>query len=470
MTMKNRLLAVIGIAILWGHGPAQAQEQAKVAQWKEDQAYTLGIQAYQFSFPWLYLTKLRFAWMVLPPKNPTSPRMAYNQWWHARDIITSDYRDGGAPNNDNLYSVAWLDVNTEPVILSHGDVVDRFFTFQIASFTSDNFAYVGLRTTGPKAGHFAITGPNWKGTLPEGVTRLEASPTGHVLIFGRTALKGAADLPAARAVQDTYALTPLSQWGKAGAVVPEDRKAPAPFDPRTDPLADWRTINRAMAEDPPLAQHAALLAMFGTIGVGPGLDVDALDEATKRGLARAAKDGMARMEAILTTGGGIPKVNGWSVPPPTMGRAMINNDLNTLVLQCLGGILSHDPAEAMYFNTHADKEGLPLTGANAYTLHFAPGALPDVRYFWSLTLYDLTNNLVKNPIDRWAIGSLGKPYTLDKDGGLTLYIQHTSPGKGKESNWLPAPEGEFWLVFRTYGPGPSLIDGSWHMPALEALK
>ncbi len=291
-----------------------------------------------------------------------------------------------------------------------------------------------------------------------------------MLIFGRTALKNAADLPAARAVQDTYTLTPLSQWGRAEVVVPEDRNVPPPFDPRTDPLADWRTINRAMAEDPPLAQHAALLDLFKTIGVGPGLDVGAQHAATQRGLVRAATEGKARMEAILTTGAGIPKVNGWSVPPPTMGRAMINNDFNTLALQCLGGIISHDPAEAMYFNTHADKEGLPLSGANAYTLHFAPGALPDVSYFWSLTMYDLTNNLVKNPIDRWAIGSLGKPYKLDKDGGLTLYIQHTSPGNGKETNWLPAPEGEFWLVFRTYGPSPALIDGSWHMPPLQRVK
>ena len=468
--MKNSLLAVIGSAILLGLGPAKAQEQAKLDQWKEDQAYTLGVEAYIFSFPWLYFTKLRFAWMVMPPKNPAAPRMAYNQWRHNRDLVTSDYRDGGAPNNDNLYSVAWLDVSKEPVILSHGDIADRFFTFQIASFTSDNFAYVGLRTTGPKAGHFAITGPNWKGTLPAGVTRLEPSPTNHVLIFGRTALKGAADLPAARKVQDSYTLTPLSQWGQAEVVVPEDRNVPPPFDPRTDPLADWRTINRAMAEDPPLAQHAVLLDLFKTIGVGPGLNVDALDEATKRGLARAAKDGMTRMEAMLATEGGLPKVNGWSVPPPTMGRAMINNDFNTLALQCLGGIISHDPAEAIYIATHTDMDGLPLMGANAYKLHFAPGALPDVAYFWSLTMYDLTNNLVKNPIDRWAIGSLAKEYKLDKDGGLTLYIQHSSPGKGKEANWLPAPEGEFWLVFRTYGPGPALIEGSWHMPALERVK
>lgn len=450
---------------------ASAQETHKKTDWRENHAYTLGTQAYIFSYPWVFLPKIQYSWVVVPPKDPAlTPNMPLNQWWHARNIITSDYRDGGAPNNDTLYSSTWLDVGKEPIILSHGDMSDRYFTFEIASMNSDNFTYVGASSTGSKAGHFAITGRDWKGTLPKGVTQLPPSPTDSVLILGRTAVRGPKDVAAANALQDTYKLTPLSLWGKKDAVVPENREVPKPFDPKDDPLADWKTINRAMVNNPPLKQHAVLLDMFKGIGIGPGLDVEAMDDATKRGLARAAKDGMQMLQSMLATGLGKPKVNGWSVPPATMGRAMIHNDFNTLAVQCLGGIISNDPSEAIYFNTHADSEGQALNGKNKYTLRFEPGQLPDVKYFWSLTMYDLTNNLVRNPIDRWAIGSLSKEYQEAPDGSLTLYLQKESPGKDKESNWLPAPEGEFWVVFRTYGPSKVIADQTWKLPPLKITK
>jgi hypothetical protein len=146
------------------------------------------------------------------------------------------------------------------------------------------------------------------------------------------------------------------------------------------------------------------------------------------------------------------------------------NDFITLAIQCLGGIISNDPSEAIYFNTHADAGGSTLNGANKYTLHFGPNQLPDVKYFWSLTMYDLTNNLVPNPIDRWAIGSLAGGYQKAADGSLTLYVQKDSPGKDKEANWLPAPAGDFWVVFRTYGPGPKIVDQTWTLPPLELTK
>ncbi|MCF8024877.1 MAG: DUF1214 domain-containing protein [Desulfobacteraceae bacterium] len=469
--LKSALaVAVIATSLTVGM-PVSAQETQKNTDWREDYAYTLGVQAYIFSFPWVFLPKIEYQWVVVPPKNAAlTPNMPLNQWWHARNIITSDYRDGGAPNNDTLCSATWLDVGKEPIILSHGDMDDRYFTFEIASMNSDNFAYVGASSTGSNAGHFAITGRDWKGTLPEGVTQLLPSPTDYVLILGRTAVRGADDVPAVHKAQDTYKLTPLSLWGKADAVVPENRDVPKPFDPKADPLADWKTINRAMVKNPPLEQHAVLLDMFKQIGVGPGLDVETMDDATKRGLARAAKDGMQMLQSMLATGLGKPKVNGWSVPPATMGRAMIHNDFITLALQCLGGIISNDPSEAIYFNTHADADGNTLNGANKYTLRFEPNQLPDVKYFWSLTMYDLTNNLVPNPIDRWAIGSLAGGYQKAADGSLTLYLQKASPGKDKEANWLPAPAGDFWVVFRTYGPGQKIVDQAWTLPPLKVTK
>jgi hypothetical protein len=468
--MKSKITSLLCFILLINTLVIAQTNTEKLYKMKEDYAYTLGIQAYIFCYPWVYLSKIQYSWVAMKPANAFMPNMSINKWWHATHLITPEYRDGGSPNNDTYYSISWLDVSKEPIILSHGDMGTRYFTFEIASFNSDNFAYVGARTTGSKAGNFAIVGKNWKGTLPAGVKKLPASPTDYVLILGRTAVKGFEDGPAAIKQQNTYKLTPLSLWGKPNIVIPDNHEVLVPFNVKTDSLADWKTINKAMIKNPPLPQHAVLMDMFKKIGIGPGLNVDAMDAATKHGLARAAVDGMQLLQSMLITGLGYPKINGWSVPPPTMGRAMVHNDFNTLAVQCLGGIISNDPEEAIYLNTHTDADGETLRGNKKYILHFLPNQLPEAKYFWSLTMYDSTNNLVKNPINRWSIGSLSGGYKLDKDGGLTLYVQKDAPEKDKESNWLPADEGDFAVVFRIYGPGQKIVNQTWKMPPLEKVK
>jgi len=470
--MKRIALGALAVAFsLLQTFPVCAQDsQAPPADWREQYAYTLGVQAYVFAFPWSYLPELRYAWVTQEPSNPSTPYAPLNHFWHLRQLADASYRDGGSPNYDTLYSIAWLDVGKEPVILSHPDVEDRYFTFELASMTSDNFDYVGSRTTGSKACHFAITGPDWKGELPEGVKRLESSPTAAVLIFGRTVVTGPKDVPAVNKLQDQFKLTPLSLWGKAKAQVPARRDVFKPFDRNQDPLNEWRTINRAMTENPPLEQNAFMVELMKTIGVGPGQDVDAMDESTRKGLARAAKDGRALLFSIYTSGYG-KKVNGWTYPPASVGRAGYRGDFRTRgAVQCMGGIISNDPEESIYINTATDFDGKRLDGANRYVLKFEKGRLPEVSEFWSLTMYDMTFNFTDNPIDRYAIGSLKEEYKLGEDGSLTIYIQHDSPGKDKEPNWLPSPEGEFNVVFRTYGPGKDLLAQKWEMPGLARVE
>ncbi len=261
-------------------------------------------------------------------------------------------------------------------------------------------------------------------------------------------------------------------FGKKNAKLPPaDHNVWKPFDKKTDPLADWKTINKEMTANPPLAQYAALVEQFKTIGIGPGQDVTKMDEATQKGLARAAKDGFQLLQRIGHQGAGGKDVNGFFYPPKTMGSAGYLGDLTTrAAVQCMEGIISNDPDEAVYINTHTDPDGNKLSGANKYTLKFASGKLPDVKEFWSMTMYDLTNNLVKNPIDRYAIGSLSGGFEKARDGSLTLYIQNESPGKDKESNWLPAPKGDFWVVMRAYGPGKGIIEQTWEMPGLVKVN
>lgn len=155
----------------------------------------------------------------------------------------------------------------------------------------------------------------------------------------------------------------------------------------------------------------------------------------------------------------------------TTGSAGYFNDFITRdALQSMLGIVANDPPEAIYPIAHTDADGIKFNGANRYTMRFEPGKLPEVQYFWSLTLYDLNNNLVNNPLNRYAISSNSGGYQKTSDGSMTLYVQHESPGKNKESNWLPAPAGYFWLAFRLYGPGQDILDGTWEIPGVQKMK
>jgi hypothetical protein len=476
------LASLMAISMAAGVWAQDKHTEAKATDWREDYAYNLGVQAYIFSFPWVYLPQLRYAWVTQPRNPELVPYMAFNHFWHSRNLTSPAYQDGGSPNNDTLYSVTWLDLSKEPVILSHPDMGDRYFTFEIASMTSDNFAYIGKRTTSGKAGNYLIAGPNWKGELPKGVqlpaqssgTKLMSlpptSPTANVLILGRTAVMGPKDTKVVNKLQDQYTLTPLSLWGKTDAMFPENRETWRPYDSKTDPLADWKTINRSMAENPPLAQNNLMLKQFKAIGVGPGVDVEAMDDATKRGLARAAKKGRELLAAASETGVG-KVINGWNFTPNTMGSAGYWGDFLTRgAIQCLGGIISNDPEEAVYPLTQVDADGDRLTGARKYMMIFASGNMPKVDAFWSLTLYDAKHNLVANSINRYAISSNSGGYKQGADGSLMLYIQRESPGKDKEANWLPTPEGEFSLVFRTYLPAQEILDQTWEIPGLVKAK
>ena len=437
--------------------------------WREQYAYTLGVQAYIYGFPYVYMTELRWN-QVAATVAPNLPHMAVNHFWHNQVMGEPQSQAGGSPNNDTLYSIAWLDLSKEPVILTVPDLGDRYYTMEIAGFDSDNFAYVGMRTTGTKAGNYAIVGPSWSGTLPAGVQQLTPSPTPSAFILGRTLLRGPDDLPAVRAIMAQYKLTPLSLWGKPEANAPESYDVLKPFDRKTDPLAEWKTMNAAMAENPPPSRHEVLLKQFAQIGVGPGLDIAGLDSATKRGLQRAAVDGRKLLETALLQGARQKNVNGWNYPPADMGRAGAKDDfVLRSALQSMWGIVANDPAEAIYLNTSNDSEGKPLTGANGYIVHFQKGGLPPARAFWSITLYDSRHNLVANPIKRYSIGDRDK-IKFNGDGSLDIYVQQSSPGPDKEANWLPSPPQNFNLVMRAYLPGVEMQEQRWTPPPVQKIN
>jgi len=437
--------------------------------WREEYAYTLGVQAYMFGYPWVYLPTLRWQWTNKYVNDDTA-YAPVNHFWHAKRLLTAQWRDGGTMNNDTLYSLAWVDLSKEPIILSVPDTGERYYTMELVGMNSDNFGYVGQRATGNKAGHYAIVGPNWKGKLPKGVKALPPSSSPWAIVFGRTLVASEQDLPAVHALQQQYKLTPLSLWGRADAKLPESRDVWAPFDVATDSLAHWKTMNRAMTENPPDARHDLLLKNFATIGVGPGQDVDKLDDATKRGLIRAAREGWRQLNASATASYRMKTVaGGWRYPPTTFGRTSQADDFVVRGgLQSLIGITANDPEESVYLNTRSDAQGKPLHGDKRYVMRFGPGEQPDVKAFWSLTMYGYDRNFIDNVIDRYSLGDRSSGLKKDADGGMTLYIQADSPGSGKEGNWLPSPKGKpFYVVLRGYIPGKALLDQTWVPPALS---
>ena len=461
--------AALVIALIAVGMAVSANEADEETVWREDYAYTLGVQAYIFGFPYIYMSNLRWDWVTQPkPPGSVAPYAALNHFSHVRTLFDSSWRGGGSPNEDTLFSFAWVDVSKEPIILSHPDMGDRYFAFELASIDSDNFAYVGKRTTGGRAGSFAIVGPDWNGALPDGVNALPASRTSAVLLFGRTLIDGQEDMPAVHSLQDQFTLIPLSFWGSKDANLPETRDVWRPFDTNTDPLAEWKTMNRAMTENPPEARLAKLIELFAKVGVGPGQEIDKLDDATKRGLARAAVDGRKMLNDVTRSGQLAKHVNNWNIPPESFGRAGLADDfLLRASNQSLGGIIANDPAEAVYYYTFIDGAGQPFDGTKRYTIKFDPGRLPKVNAFWSLTMYDMTYNFTPNPIDRYSIGDRTKGLKLDSDDGLTIYIQSNSPGEDKESNWLPSTTtGQFYLIMRTYMPGREIVEQKWAPPSV----
>ena len=441
-----------------------------VPDWRAEYAYTAGVQAFIYGFPYVYNAKLRHDWVTQARDPAVIPYAAVNQFWHAARPIDATYRDGGCPNNDTLYSLAWLDLRDEPVILSHPDMADRYFTFELTGFTSDNFDYVGQRATGPRAGHFAITGPGWQGDLPPEVQPVRPAPTPWILVLGRTQVDGTADLSKVQALQAQYRLTPLSRWDKTQAAVPERRDVYAPAEMTADPLGPWKTLNAMLAENPPPPQHALLLRQFARIGVGPGLDVEAQPDVVKHALIRAAKTGMTLLPQQFLSGSWATIVNGWRYPPPEEGR-FGDDFLRRAADQSLAGIAANDPAEAVYLVNFDDSDGAKLSPEGRYELRFPGDSLPPVDAFWSLSAYTVPDmNLVPSSARRYSVGDRTPGLRRDSDSGLMIYLQPESPGAEREANWLPTSSQKPWFVIlRLYRPHASVVEARWECPGITRV-
>ena len=453
---------------------ADAKAKAAAAEAKEQEALKAGVEAVVYGLPLVIMdiTKEKTT-NVAKPEGFAAP---INQFVNVRAFPDASFKDVVRANVDTLYSSAFLDLSAEPVVLSVPDTQGRYYLIPMIDAWTNIFASPGKRTTGTKAGHFAITGPGWSGTLPKGVTELK-SPTNMVWIIGRTQTNGPKDYAAVHKVQDGYKLVPLSAFGKPytpppGTVDPAiDMKTP-PVEQLKKMTAEAFFTRMAMLlkANPPPASEAPLLDKLKAIGIVPGEKWDAskLDPAVAKGMSQSVSVALEKLEAASKETGA--PINGWRVPPMILGN--FGSEYGPRAVVALIGLGANLPQDAVYPSAFVDGEGKPLDGANRYVVHFDKDATPPVNAFWSITMYNADSFFVANPINRYAVSSW-MPFKKNTDGSLDLYIQHDSPGKDKESNWLPADAKSFNVTLRMYWPkekAPSIIDGTWKPPAVKQVQ
>jgi hypothetical protein len=477
----KRIGAGLGAAVGTNDLAAKAALQAQAApppppavfDWHAEYAYSLALQAFIYGLPYIYNAITRYKWTNVPQDGKPVANAPVSTFWHASELTDAAWKDGGCPNNDTAYSLAWVDLSQGPVIVTIPEIpADRYWTMELVEFTSDNFAYIGRRQ-GTQAGHYALIGPGWEGKLPDGVKPIEPpSSTPWILIAGRTVVNGKADLPNVHAIQAGYKLTPLRCWGMPADQIPATRdvfKPPVAAFGVDDPLGAWKTLNAMLVENPPPAHHAVLLKQFADIGVGPGLDVEQQPEVVKQALQRAAAKGMLLLKQQFMSGIWVQRlVNGWRYPPADEGR-LGDKFLMRAADQSLVGICANDPVEAVYLVNLTDDRDAPLTGAHKYELTFAKGMTPPVDAFWSLTVYGADYNLVPNPIDRYSIGDRTPGVKPNGDGSITFYFQRESPGPEKESNWLPTGAEGWFPILRLYVPHPEVVNATWECPPIKRV-
>jgi hypothetical protein len=413
-------------------------------------------------------------------KSSSQYKAPFNTLFNEARVFTYEDTAVVTPNSDTPYSFVCLDLRAEPYVLSVPAIEKkRYFSLQLTDWNTFNYGYIGSRATGNEAGDYMVVGPDWKGETPPGVKKIFQSSTAFTIVIYRTQLFNPKDMPNVVKIQSGYKVQPLSAYLKKPA-------------PPAAPAINWPKIDKELAKTnffefldfalqfaPAGPEEKDIRDKLARIGIGPGKTFSFKDLSLehKAEIALGMKEGDKKVDEKVAAAG--KDVNGWRIASPFGDRKFYNGNWLLRAAAAKAGIYGNDAVEAVYPMTRSDGAGQTLDGSkNQYTLTFAKDQLPPVNAFWSVTMYDgKTQLLIKNPIDRYLINSPMLPnMKKNKDGSLTIYIQSKSPGKAKEANWLPAPDGPIYLVMRLYWPKtepPSILppgEGTWQPPAVVQVK
>lgn len=471
MASKERYL-LVGIALAAAAITAVANS-ARAQTITPTEAREIAKEATIYGFPMVDSYRVQHAYFV--DESHPEYKAHWNTLKNVLKLYSPDDKAVQAVNTDVPFSFVGADLRTEPLVITVPEVEkDRYYSIQFVDMYTHILGYVGTRATGNSAGRFLLVGPNWKGETPPGIKQVLLSETEFVFFQYRTQLKGPADLENVKRVQDGYKVQMLSAYlGQTALKAAPPVAFAKPLTPEAEKtsLEFFALLDFLLRFCPVHPSETELRARFARIGVGADkpFTVGALSAEMKQallaGMADAWSDYDEAKKTLVDTG----KLTTGDVFGT---REYLKNNYFYRLMGAVLGIYGNPKEESIYPSYFVDSEGKPLDGNNRYTLRFAPGQLPPVGAFWSVTMYELPSILlVKNPIDRYSINSTRLPeLTKDADGGLTLYLQHEAPGKDKEANWLPAPKGPFEATMRLYLPKPEALDGRWKAPPLERIR
>ena len=464
--MRTSLLAAACAGLMvWS--PAASAERAVSAE----EAREIAREAYIYAYPLVLMeVTRRVGTNVAEPTGLSAP---INQLAHAREFPDPSFTIVVRPNADTLYTALTYDVYKEPLVVSVPDSGGRYYLLPWLDYWSDVFTVPGKRTTGTGAQTFAIVGPTCQGSLPKGVKEYR-SPTGSGLLIGRTQTNGKADYAAVRKFQDGIKAVPLSAYGKPytppkGTVnSKQDMSAPPDQIDKMDAAAFFAMFAELMKENPPHANDYPINDRMKRIGIEPGksFSLASAPKEVQDALNEAPAEALSQIKAAWSKAGIL--ANGWRTNLTAIGT--YGTDYLHRAGVAYGGLGANVIEDAVYPTAFADADGEPLDSDQRYVLHFEKDQIPPVRAFWSLTMYNERQLFTENPINRYAIGDRDK-LAFNPDGSLDLYIQRESPGKDKESNWLPTPaSGPFTMNLRLYWPKPEVLDGSWAPPPVTRVE
>ena len=436
-------------------------------------------EAYIYGFPMVVNYKTMYMYAV----NPESPEYkgGFNVLKNEARVYTPEDKAVVTPNSDTPYGMGWFDLRTEPFVIQVPEMEpERFYQVQLVDLYTHNYAYISTVATGNQSGKYLLAGPGWQGDVPADISAVIPSETSLIFMAVRTQLFNPGDLGRVKEIQQAFKLEPLSAYAgtpappAAPAIAFPDWVEGSQFDARAFNYIDFMM---ELTERHP--NEAAMYARFAQIGlgIGEGFDIDKVSPETREVLEASIKDGFAAMEGVIakliTDPLSSAKVFGTR---EFLTQTALDFGLDKLwLLRMTGahlGLYGNSGAEALYPTYQTDADGEPLSAnENNYTLTFPKGKFPPVKAFWSLTMYDgKTQLLVDNPLDRYLLNSpMMDQFSLNEDGSLTLVIQRDHPGAAQESNWLPAPDGPFYLTLRLYGPEEQVLAGNWQHPPVRKV-
>lgn len=437
-----------------------------------ENARSIAREAYTFGFPMVESYKTLYKQAI----NTSHPdfKAPINQIGRATRVVTPDDTGFITPNTDTPYCYLWADLRTEPIVVTMPPIEpDRYYTGQIIDLYTHNLDFLGTRVYGNDGGNFLIAGPGWDGEPSENIRAVIRCETELLYLLFRIQLFNPSDLERVQTIQAGIQAQPLSQF--VGKPAPPAAPAIAWLkltDGMTETPALFSYLNFLLQFAPTHPSETQLMARFAQLGIGAGksFDIGTFTPEIQQAIADGIADFWQQDFASI-----MQRVNAGELTSGDVfgTREFLQNNYLYRFLAAKLGIYGNSREEAIYQPYFVDADNNKLDASQyRYTLRFENNQLPPAEAFWSITMYDgKTQLLVHNPLQRYVLNSpMLETFKFGEDGSLTFYIQKDSPGSDREPNWLPVPDGSFYLMMRLYLPKPEVLNGTWKQPPLQRVQ